>query len=271
MIGIYKITSPTSKVYIGQSTNITERFTTYKRMDCKAQTILYRSLKKHGCENHIFEIIEECEESKLNERERYWQDYYNVVSVKGLNCRLTKTTDKSGKLSEETKKRLSKSRKGWKMTQEAKDSISKGSKKIKEVIDITTGIVYRSVVEVGKVFNLDRKALSNKLRGAKRNNTQFEYVNHNNKGRAFEADFISPPFKRKIINIETGETYGSIKETCLINNLSIGTLTNKLNGWAKNNTSYRYEDELVIKTQKYVTNEKKNNKKNNNIKEKDSF
>jgi len=33
--GIYKITSPTNKVYIGQSTNILFRFRAYKRLNCK--------------------------------------------------------------------------------------------------------------------------------------------------------------------------------------------------------------------------------------------
>jgi len=35
MIGIYKITSPSNKVYIGQSINIEKRFKSYKRYDCK--------------------------------------------------------------------------------------------------------------------------------------------------------------------------------------------------------------------------------------------
>ncbi len=35
MIGIYKITSPTGRIYIGQSTNMEKRFVSYKKMYVK--------------------------------------------------------------------------------------------------------------------------------------------------------------------------------------------------------------------------------------------
>ena len=66
IIGIYKITSPNNRIYIGQSRNIKRLLYRYSRLECKEQPILYRSLLKYGIENHIFEIIEECELDKLN-------------------------------------------------------------------------------------------------------------------------------------------------------------------------------------------------------------
>lgn len=69
--GIYKITSLSEKIYIGQSTKIKRRFNTYKNLACKSQTKLYNSLVKHGVGTHIFEVIEECSEDLLNEREIY--------------------------------------------------------------------------------------------------------------------------------------------------------------------------------------------------------
>jgi group I intron endonuclease len=105
MIGIYKITSPSNKVYIGQSVNIERRFLDYKKSLKKQQIKLFNSIKKYGYENHIFEVIEECSIELLNERERYWQEYYNCVED-GLNCRYTKTDDKSGSLSKETINKL---------------------------------------------------------------------------------------------------------------------------------------------------------------------
>jgi len=61
--GIYKITSPSGRVYIGQSVDILHRFKTYVKMYVKneKQVKLFRSFTKHGVENHTFEIIEECE------------------------------------------------------------------------------------------------------------------------------------------------------------------------------------------------------------------
>lgn len=102
-IGIYKVTSPSGKIYIGQSINCEFRFIRYKRKSqVKTQIKLKRSFEKYGVENHIFEIIEVCNESSLNERERYWQEFYDVLGINGLNCKLTKSLDKSGKLSKET-------------------------------------------------------------------------------------------------------------------------------------------------------------------------
>lgn len=83
--GIYKITSPTGRIYIGQSINIESRFYHYKLLRCESQIKLYNSLNKHGVKSHTFEIIEICSIDKLNEREYYWQMYYNSIK-NGLNC-----------------------------------------------------------------------------------------------------------------------------------------------------------------------------------------
>jgi hypothetical protein len=102
MIGIYKITNPTGKVYIGQSTNIERRRVEYSNKNkSKGQVVLYRSLMKYGFSSHIFEVVEECTAENLNVRERYWQEYYNVLQ-EGLNCRLTGTEDRSGVFSKES-------------------------------------------------------------------------------------------------------------------------------------------------------------------------
>lgn len=106
MIGIYKITSPSNKVYIGQTTNYAKRYSAYKNHRCKGQPKLYNSLNKYGFENHKIELILECLESELNYYERYYQEYYNSV-LDGLNLRYTATTDKSGFMSNETKQKMS--------------------------------------------------------------------------------------------------------------------------------------------------------------------
>lgn len=93
MIGIYKITSPTKRVYIGQSRDIEKRFITYNSLRCKQQPKLYNSFLKHGVENHLFEIVEKCNIELLNERERHYQDFYSVLE-NGLNCSLINSKDK---------------------------------------------------------------------------------------------------------------------------------------------------------------------------------
>lgn len=107
IIGIYKITSPKGRIYIGQSVDIEKRFNDYKKLNCIQQVKLYRSFLKYGHENHVFEIITTCEIEQLNDLERYFQDVYNAISQKsGLNCKLTKTNDRSGKLSDDTKNKI---------------------------------------------------------------------------------------------------------------------------------------------------------------------
>jgi len=138
MIGIYKITNPNDKIYIGQSVNIEKRLKNYKNLNnCKKQHLLYRSLDKYGYENHIFEIIEECNIEILNERERYWQEFYDVLN-KGLNLKLTSFNDRSGVLSEKIKNKISLSRKNNKHLKEVYKKISetmKGFKHSKETCE----------------------------------------------------------------------------------------------------------------------------------------
>jgi group I intron endonuclease len=101
--GIYKITSPNNKVYIGQSINIEKRWNDYLKLRfCKGQPKLYYSFKKYGSKNHKFEIIEKCHFEELNIKERYWQDFYNVLK-EGLNCVLTCTNELPMKTSMETR------------------------------------------------------------------------------------------------------------------------------------------------------------------------
>jgi group I intron endonuclease len=110
MIGIYKVTSPSGKIYIGQSTNIVQRWEDYNKMiRCKRQTRLYNSFIKYGVKNHIFEIIEECNEHHLLERETYWKKYYKVLEIPSLCCRMD---GKGGKLSEYTRNKMSKAKLG---------------------------------------------------------------------------------------------------------------------------------------------------------------
>lgn len=105
VIGIYKITSPSGKVYIGQSKNILRRFLYYKNYQCKNQTKLYNSLIKHKPCNHTFEIITECLDSKLNDLEIFYIKFYNSVS-NGLNIKHGGTY---GRLTEESIKKMKQS------------------------------------------------------------------------------------------------------------------------------------------------------------------
>lgn len=122
MKGIYKITSPSGRVYIGQSINIERRFRYYKGVACKEQIKIYNSLLKYGVDAHIFEVLELCETEELNNRERHYQDLYDSVA-NGLNLLYVKSEHFNGGHSEESKKKISDSLKGRTFTDEHKYKI----------------------------------------------------------------------------------------------------------------------------------------------------
>jgi group I intron endonuclease len=113
MVGIYKIVSPTGKVYIGQSWNIEGRVSTYRTAACKGQTKLYNSITKYGWSKHSFKVIhslpEDITQEVLDAYEIfYWQQYKDSNSIL-LNL---KTPGSRGKHSDESKKKMGESRKG---------------------------------------------------------------------------------------------------------------------------------------------------------------
>ena len=154
MIGIYRIVSPKGKVYVGQSLDIVKRFNQYRQLkNCKSQTKLYRSLEKYGPSKHIFEVLEECSENLLNQRERYYQDIYNVL-IEGLNCKLTTTNSRSGEQSQESNQ---------------KRSISMQGKNSRPRPDVSER---NKVVHKGKKISKEhRQAISAKLKGLLRSYT----------------------------------------------------------------------------------------------------
>lgn len=81
--GIYKITNTiNNKVYIGQSIDIhrrwkDEKVNAFVTQSKEYQTLKSKAFRKYGLENFLFEVVEECPPSMLNEREKYWINYYS--------------------------------------------------------------------------------------------------------------------------------------------------------------------------------------------------
>lgn len=81
--GIYKITNKINgKSYIGQSVFIERRWkneksAAFNSLDNEYNCSRSKAFRKYGLDNFIFEVIEECDKNKLNEREIYWINYYN--------------------------------------------------------------------------------------------------------------------------------------------------------------------------------------------------
>lgn len=71
---IYKLTSPTGRVYIGKTYNLRGRKNNYRTANCPKQKLLNPSLIKYGFDNHKFEIIDEFDSnlSYSNGKEIFW-------------------------------------------------------------------------------------------------------------------------------------------------------------------------------------------------------
>ena len=86
MTGIYKITNTiNNQSYIGLSVNIERRWqkhrSNYTNINSKEyDKALYRAFRKYGIDNFTFEVIEECPEADLPNREIYWISYYDTFA-----------------------------------------------------------------------------------------------------------------------------------------------------------------------------------------------
>lgn len=213
MIGIYKITSPSGKIYVGQSNDIDRRFREYKNINTsKKQIKLHNSFKKHGIDNHIFSIIQCCEINELNKKERYYQELLDCTGTNGLNLKLQSADSLKELHSAETickisiamklkhqdenyKSKMVLSRKKIFKSEQNKDNLSKivrekilnntfhlkigvfgeFSPRSKKVIDVESSIIYYSAKEASNKLNINYSRLKGILQG-KTKNKSFQYL-----------------------------------------------------------------------------------------------
>lgn len=226
--GIYKITSPSGRIYIGKSIDIKTRWYGYSRVKL-SQTKVYMSFQKYGMESHVFEIIEECENDILSERELYWQKYYNSVE-EGLNCIYASETFSIG----DHRKML----------------IGNIPEKVNDILDLETGVFYYGFTDAKKYNDYGKRVLIAMLRGESYNNTTLilaedyengettesilkQKLNYNRKYDCFD--------KNVIIDFETKQEIGSVRDVSKFLNISEGKLRNYLNGVSYNPTNLIYK------------------------------
>lgn len=128
--GIYKITSPSGNVYIGQSCNIKKRYYSY-RYNHKSMPIIRRSFDKYGISEHTFEIIHAF--SNHNQLHLDYAEifYIRLYDLMGYTLMNVKEGGSHGKHSESTKTKCGIKNKGKKKpprTEEHKNNLSKAFK-----------------------------------------------------------------------------------------------------------------------------------------------
>lgn len=107
--GIYEILNiKNNKKYIGSSFDINIRWIIHRSLlkgGIHDNNHLQRSYNKYGIDNFVYNIIEECLEEDLFNREQYWMDQYPYEML--YNQRPSAKSNKGFKHSLDTRKRMS--------------------------------------------------------------------------------------------------------------------------------------------------------------------
>lgn len=157
MIGIYKITNMiNNKCYIGQSIHIEQRLEDHKR-NYQSNVHLQNSISKYGINNFKFEVIEECIEGRLNEREIYWIEYYDStnrdkgynISIGGQGGYLLKNA--SDELKNRTYKKISESKYGVKRGHNSEETNIKIGISRKRYLDTHVDAKNNLIIHLNKV------------------------------------------------------------------------------------------------------------------------
>lgn len=132
-IGIYKITSPTNKVYIGQSWNLKNRQRMYRQSHCSQQRKVHASITKYGWDAHKFEVVlnvsENISQDMFDSVEQTYMDYYRSEGFELMNIR---EAGAKGKPSQETLELMRVSQIGKVVSPEARQKMSAAKANIKQ-------------------------------------------------------------------------------------------------------------------------------------------
>jgi group I intron endonuclease len=177
--GVYKITNLVNhKIYIGQSidlwTRINEGYLQKLPKQKSHNRYIQRSWNKYGSENFIFEVVEYCDVEDLNPRETYWIEYYDSANkYKGYNIDKIGGSSRGRKVSEETKRKISKATKGENnpnygkpLSEEHKKALSEHRSIPVVQLDLDGNFIreWKSALEVSDYYNVARNSISTVLR-----------------------------------------------------------------------------------------------------------
>jgi group I intron endonuclease len=247
--GVYIITNPKGKVYIGSSINLDNRRKSYSRLSCKKQPKIYNSLIKYGFDAHEFKVLIECEPENILKWERLYGEYYN--SLDSLNCCLPNYGDIPAikkPLTAAQKENLRNKNLGKKMSEETKNKISqknKGRIVSKETLE------RMSTVKKGHIVSDDvRNKIRTKLTGYKHTDETKQKISLIHKGRKASEETKNKisdsrrggdnPAAKLVLDLTTGIYYNSAVESAFALGIDKKKVTRMLNGYLKNKINFIY-------------------------------
>lgn len=219
IVGIYGIKNCTeNKWYVGQSNNV------YKRLGAHTDRLrrgdhplleLQADYNRLGRDSFEVYVLEFCDLEKLNERECFW--IKEKDAVKNGYCTSTGGYSASGiKMSEETRRKMSETRKGHIVTQETRDKISQSNK------GRNSGFGGHHHTEEVK------EKIAQSKRGIARPQYVIDAMNNATKGKPAHN-------RREVICIDTGEIFPSVR----LAGQSVGGSGSGLSGSLSHNTTYK--------------------------------
>lgn len=174
------------KVYIGITTKgLVHRVNNHNRTSrvSNRNSKIYNAIKKYGKDNFIWNELEYCNESELEEREVFWIKYFDSFN-NGYNS--TTGGERRKELSKESRCKMSighKGQPGWNkglklgpLSEETKVKLRiaainaikqnrESQKNRKKIRCIETGIIYDSIRDCNNKTGISRLSLSRQLRG----------------------------------------------------------------------------------------------------------
>lgn len=218
--GIYKITSPTGRIYIGQSVNVLARWQSH-RTDRRQNTILCNSILKHGYDSHKFEILERCKESDLNRLEKHYVDKFDSFnSITGMNLR--DGGGSHGRFCDATKQKISRTRIERKI---------KASKEQAQKQSASLRLAYAT----GKRPKPDMRGSRNPFFGK---HPSLETISHLSKIRTGLLVSGRNGRAKLVLNTQTGIFYDSVTDAALSIGRNANMIMEKLRGDRNNNTPF---------------------------------
>lgn len=249
---IYKITNKiNNKSYIGQTTrSLKDRIKQHlKRKDCLA---IKNAIDKYGIESFDITIIDKAENiEELNKKESEYIAQFKTLYPEGYNLN---TGGFNKKWSEESKKKMSKSHTGKKLSQEHKNNISKSvinvfknnpEKKLKgRKQAIKSLLVYYSKNQhpkKGKKLSEEsKKRISQAKLGFK--NPQFGKKANNNQLEALKKGTEKAKLNAKpILCHQNNQIYKSTREAAKALGIARSSIRNVLIGFRKTCKGYTFE------------------------------
>lgn len=202
---VYKVTNKINgKIYIGITIKTLEHRKRIHIRDSKTKdTYFYRALRKYGEDNFEWEIIDTAEtKEELEELEKYYIKLYDSFDNKEKGYNTTSGGYSLYEITEEEKQKRSKRVKGKNNPMYGVESPMKGKTFTKE----------------------HRRKISNALKGSYRPHV----IGSNN------------PSAKQVINLDTGEVFGTLSEASKKYNISRQAIGKVCNGHSQTAKGYRW-------------------------------